>query len=89
MARYYFDVHHGAQRLHDDEGSEFTSLDVAMQAAARSATEIGTNRLAKGDYSDVVIEVRDERGQRVVTVTASMKIDRHVSRPQEPHPWRA
>ena len=73
MARYYFDVHHGPQRLHDDEGSEFTSLDVAMRAAARSATEIGTNRLAKGDYSDVVIEVRDERGQRVVTVTASIR----------------
>ena len=89
MARYYFDVHHGARRLHDDEGSEFDSLDVAMQAAARSATEIGTSRLARSDTSDVVIEVRDEQNQPVGTVTAPMMIELHVSRPQEPHPWSA
>jgi len=61
----------------DDEGAEFDSLEAAMQAAARSAAEIGTSRLAKGDTSDVVIEVRNEHDQRVVTVTASMKIERH------------
>ena len=61
----------------DDEGAEFDSLEAAMQAAARSAAEIGTSRLAKGDTSDVVIEVRDEQNQRVCTVTASMKIERH------------
>jgi hypothetical protein len=89
MARYYFDFYDGAQRVLDDEGSEFDSLDVAMQAAARSATEIGTSWLARGDTSDVVIEVRDEQNQRVGTVTASMVIKQHVSRPQEPHPWSA
>ncbi len=89
MARYYFDFYDGAQLVHDDEGSEFDSLDVAMQAAARSTTEIGTSWLARGDTSDVVIEVRDEQNQRVGTVTASMVINQHVLRPQEPHPWSA
>lgn len=90
MARYYFDVHNGAHSMRDDEGSEFDSLDIAMQAAARSATEIGTSRLARGDTNDVVIEVRDEQNQRVGTVTASLEIKRHISRPQEePHPWSA
>jgi hypothetical protein len=89
LARYYFDVHDGEQLLHDDEGSEFDSLDGAMQAAARSATEIGTSWLARGDTSDVVIEVRDERNQRVGTITASMVIKQHVSQSQEPHPWSA
>jgi hypothetical protein len=42
-----------------------------------AAAEIGTNRLAKGDTSDVVIEIRDERNQRICTVTASMKIQRY------------
>ena len=46
------------------------------------AAEIGTNRLAKGDTSDVIIEIRDERNQRVCTVTASMKIERHNLRSQ-------
>ena len=84
MARYYLDVHDGEQLVRDDEGSEFDSLDAAVQGATRSATEIGTGRLVKGDTSDVVIEVQDERGQRVFTVTASMTIDRHDLPPQAP-----
>jgi hypothetical protein len=81
VARYYLDVHDGAQIVRDDEGSEFDSLDAAVQGAARSAAEIGTSRLVKGDLSDVIVEVRDEQNQRVVTVTASMKIDWHAPRP--------
>lgn len=89
MARYYFDVQNGKLPMRDDEGAEFDSLDVAVQAAARSAAEIGTSRLAKGDTSNVVIEVRDEQNQRVCTVTASMRIDRHGLPDQGPHSWSA
>jgi hypothetical protein len=78
LARYYLDIRDGKQLLRDDEGAEFDSLDAAVRGAARSAAEIGTGRLVKGNTSDVVIEVRDEGGQRVCTVTASMKIDWHV-----------
>ncbi len=77
MARYYLDIHDGEQLVRDDEGFEFDSPGAAMRAAARSATEIGTSKLAKGDTSDVVIEVRDQHDQRVVTVTASMTIEWH------------
>jgi hypothetical protein len=77
VARYYVDIHDGEQILRDDVGTEFDSLDAALQGTARSAAEIGTNRLAKGDFSDVIVEVRDERNKRLLTVTASMKIDRH------------
>ena len=86
MPRYYFDIHEGVDILRDDEGSEFDSLDTTLQGAARSAAEIGTGRLARGDTSDVVIEVRNERDQRVCTVTASMKIDRHDPPLPAPHP---
>ena len=55
MARYYFDVRNGKPPVHDDEGAEFDGVDAAVQAAARSAAEIRTSRLAKGDTSDVVI----------------------------------
>jgi hypothetical protein len=81
MARYYLDIHHGTDLLQDDEGTESDSLDAAIQGAARSAAEIGQNRLARGDTSDVIIEVRDERNQRVFTVSASMKIERHDQSP--------
>jgi len=65
--------------VHDGDGAEFDSLDAAVHAATRSAAEIGTGRLAKGDTSDVVIQVRDEHNQRACTVTASMKIERHIA----------
>ena len=77
VARYYFDIRHGTDLLRDDEGAEFDSLDAAIRGTARSAAEIGTDRLARGDLSDVVIEIRDEHDQRVVTVTASMKVEQH------------
>ena len=89
MARYYFDVQNGKPLVRDDEGTEFDSLEAAVHAAARSAAEIGTSRLARGDTSDVVIEVRDEQNQRVCTVTASMRIERHGPSHQGPHSWSA
>jgi hypothetical protein len=89
VARYYFDVQDGKAPVRDDEGAEFDSLNAAVQAAALSAAEIGSGRLAKGECSDVVIEVRDEQSQRVCTVTASMQIDRHGPSLQGPHSWSA
>ena len=89
MARYFFDVQDGKPHVRDDDGAEFDNLDAAVQAAARSAAEIGTNRLAKGDRSDVILVVRDERNQRVCTLTASMKIERHDLSHQGPHSWSA
>jgi hypothetical protein len=87
--RSYFDIHDGARSVPADEGGEFNSLDAAVQAAARLAAEVGAGRLVKGDTSDVVIEVRDERGQRACTVKASMEVDWHIPRSQGPHPWSA
>ena len=75
VARYYFDILDGAQSVRDDEGSDFDSLDAAVQAAARAAAEIGTDRLAKGDTRDVVIGVRDERGKRICTVKVRISRD--------------
>ena len=75
MALYYFDIRKGTDLMRDDEGSEFASPEAAVQGAARSATEIGISRLAKSVLSDVVIEVRDGRNQRLCTVTASMTVD--------------
>jgi hypothetical protein len=89
VARYYFDVQNGKPLVRDDEGAEFDSLEAAVHAAARSAAEIGTSRLARGDTSDVVIEVRDEQNQQVCTVTASMRIERHGPSHHGPHSWSA
>jgi hypothetical protein len=86
LARYYFGIYEGTELVRDNEGSEFNSPEAALQGAARAAAEIGTSRLVKGDLRDVVIEVTDERHQRVFTVTASMKIERHTPLSLIPHP---
>jgi hypothetical protein len=78
LARYYFDIQNRAQVVPDDEGTEFDSLDAAVHGAARSAAEIGTDRLVKGDTSDVVIEVRDEGGQRVCTAVLHGSVRGHT-----------
>jgi hypothetical protein len=65
--------------VHDDDGSEFASVDAAIQRAITSAGEIGRNLLAKGKISDIVVKVRDERNQSVCTITASMTVDRHTA----------
>jgi hypothetical protein len=80
MVRFYFDFRDGAECSRDDEGFEFDGLEAAVQGAARAAAEIGTGRLGRGDVT-VVIEARNERDQRVFTVIASMKIDRHDPQP--------
>lgn len=72
-------VHDGTLLVRDDEGTEFESLDAALRGGILTAGEIGRNKLAKGETSDIVIQVRDEHNQRVCTVTASMKIKRHTA----------
>jgi Domain of unknown function (DUF6894) len=69
MPRFYFDVREGARFIPEEEGSEFDSLDAAGYEEAKGAAEIGRDRLPKGDTRDVTVEVRNEHGQRVLTVT--------------------
>jgi hypothetical protein len=77
VARFYFDRHNQARVIRDDGGNEFRSPEAAIQRAARSAAAIGTSRLVKDEFTDVVIAVRDERDWQIVTVTTSLKIERH------------
>jgi hypothetical protein len=79
VIRFYLDIHDGANFVRDDDGSEFVSVDAAIQGAITSAGEIGRNLLAKGRTSDIVVTVRDEHNQRVGTVTASMTVERHTA----------
>jgi hypothetical protein len=76
VPRFYFDVREGASFISDDEGQEFDSLDAVERAAAEGAADIGRDRLPKGDARQVTVEVRNEHGQRVLTITVSMQVER-------------
>jgi hypothetical protein len=84
LPRFYFDVREGARFTPDDEGLEFTSMDVAEHQAACAAAEIGRERLPKGDGREVTVEVKNEHHQRVLTIKVSMEVDRVVPMPEPP-----
>ena len=67
MPRFFFDVCEGTRFAPDDEGLEFPDLDAAEREAAEAAAAIGRDRLPKGDAREIVIQVRNEHGQRVLT----------------------
>lgn len=76
MPRFYFDVRERTEVTPHNDGLEFGSLGAAEYEAARAAAEIGRDNLPKGKARDVTVEVRDEHGQQVFTVTVSMTMRR-------------
>jgi uncharacterized protein DUF6894 len=84
VPRFYFDIREGTRFIPDETGLEFDSLDAAEREAASAAAEIGRDQLPKGDARAVTIEVRNEQGQRVLTVTVSMEVERVDPEPTPP-----
>jgi hypothetical protein len=84
VPRFYFDIREGTRFVSDETGLEFDSLDAAEQEAASAAAEIGRDQLPKGDTRAVTVELRNEHGQRVMTVTVSMKVERFDLEPAPP-----
>ena len=84
MPRFYFDIREGTRFIPDQTGLEFDSLDATEREAASAAAEIGHDQLPKGDTRAVTIELRNEHGQRVLTVKVSMEVDRVDPEPLPP-----
>jgi hypothetical protein len=82
--RFYFDVREGVRFTFDEEGLELPSLDAAEQEAAIAAASIGRDLLPKGTARSVTVEVRNEHGQRVVTATVTLAVDRVYPEPRPP-----
>ena len=75
MPRYYFDIHDGAQFARDETGVELDDINAARQEAARTLGELAREILPDGDRREVVIEVKDETGQRVLVAKLSVSIE--------------
>ena len=82
MPRFYLDVREGARFAPDEEGMEFADLDAAEHEAAVAAAGIGRDLLPQGGERQVSVEIRDEQGQRVTTVTVTTQILRQWPRPR-------
>jgi len=75
MPRYFFDIHDGARSTTDDTGVELDGLEAARQEAARTLGEIARDILPYSDRHEVVIEVKNEAGQRVLVTKLSVSIE--------------
>ncbi|HEX8663995.1 MAG TPA: hypothetical protein VF744_08205 [Beijerinckiaceae bacterium] len=84
MPRFYFDVREGVRFAPDEEGLEFPDVETAEREAATTAAEIGRDLLPKGVARSVTVEVRNEHGQRIITATVTLAVDRVDPEPTAP-----
>ena len=84
MPRFFFDVREGPRFVPDEDGLELPDVDAAEHEAAEAAASFERDMLSKGDVRDVSVEVRNEHGQRVITVTVTMQVERVAPPPVPP-----
>jgi hypothetical protein len=75
MPCYYFDSHDGMRFTTDETGVELDGINAARQEAARRLAELAQEILPDDDRREVVIEVKDETGQRVLVAKLSVSIE--------------
>ena len=68
MARYFFDVHDGEQ-VHDRVGREIADLQTLRRESLTVVTRKAADDALDGKPSTVVLNVRDDRGEAVLTVS--------------------
>ncbi len=76
MPLFYFDVRGGTLFVEDEAGVDFPDLNEAEQEAIQAVVSIGKDRPSRGDTRHVTVEVRNEDGKRVLTVTVALLIER-------------
>jgi hypothetical protein len=84
MPLFYFDVREGVRFTPDENGLSFPDMDAAEREAAEAAAEIGRDKLPKGAARSVSVEVRNHHGQRVITATVTLALDRVHPEPTAP-----
>jgi hypothetical protein len=94
MPRFHFDIREGPRTFLDAEGGEFDGLEAAERHAVCLAGEKTRNLAPKASSHMILIDVRDERKQRVMTVTVLVAVERVAPGPpdaegQLPNPWIA
>ncbi len=71
MPRYFFDVHDGAVFTADEIGVELDGIEAARQEAGSALEGFARDLLRDGQPHEVVIEVKDEGGQRLLVAKLS------------------
>jgi len=67
MPRFFFDTRDNGQTTRDEFGRELAGLDAARDLAVRTLTGIAADEFDGSDQRTFAVEVRDERGEPVLT----------------------
>jgi hypothetical protein len=77
MPRFYFDVREEDRVAPDEVGVELESLEAAEREAIRRVAGIGADSL-KDRISEIEVQVKDQDGFLLLTVTLSVVVRRTV-----------
>ena len=76
MPRFYFGIRTGCSFVPDTEAMEFPDLDTAECEAVKAAAGIASEWPPKRRPREVMIDVRNDQGERVLTIRVTMDIER-------------
>ena len=74
--RYFFDIIDNDSLVKDEQGGEYPDLESAKQGAAKVLAEVAVEVLPSSEGCSLAIEVRDERGDHVLTTTLTFQVQR-------------
>ncbi|EUB95564.1 hypothetical protein PMI07_002052 [Rhizobium sp. CF080] len=77
MARYFFDLTNGDGPVRDDQGQEVSTREGISREVSRILADIAREELPDRGNGAISIEVRDERGQPVLTGCLSFQTRWH------------
>jgi hypothetical protein len=89
MPRFYFDVRQGPRFSHDNGGKELEGVEDAKCHAAQLAGEMTRDMPLDPADHVVIVEVRNEHKQRILTMTVSLAIEQPGAERQPHNPWGA
>ena len=69
MTRYFFYIRHDGATIRDEEGDEFSSIEDARNSAIEAIRELAASRIKNGLISDQHMDVRDEAGDLMLSIS--------------------
>jgi hypothetical protein len=78
MPRFHFNVRDEDRVTPDEIGVELENLEAAEREAIRRVTGIGADSLSKDRASEIEVQVKDNEGFLLLTVTVSVVVRRTV-----------
>ncbi|AWN41386.1 DUF6894 family protein [Methylobacterium durans] len=71
MPRFFIDSDDGNLHVHDDEGQDFPDAESARRLATAMLPDMAREKVASGDPSTFLVQVRDEAGVTLYQGTLS------------------